>query len=90
MKYLKIVGLAAIASMTLIMVTSGSSASATVLCMTTATPCGESWSYWPGSEVHASLDAGNSPTFRETGGALLAECTEAQLAFRTRTVARQR
>ena len=55
MKHLKALGAAILAAMALLALGGASSAQATVLCSTTATPCGSSWHV---TTVHEVLDAG--------------------------------
>ena len=74
MKYLKMLGLAAVAAMAVMAFFGASSASATVLCTTTTTPCGTGWHI---DKLEASLKAGTSAKLRSTGGALEATCTKA-------------
>jgi hypothetical protein len=71
MKYLKMIGLAAVAAMACMAFFGASSASATVLCTTTSTPCGEKWHI---DTVEASVKTGASAILRSTGGALEATC----------------
>jgi hypothetical protein len=72
MKYLKLLGLAAVAAMALMAFFGASSASATVLCTTTSTPCGTSWHI---DTIEASLKSGTTASLHSTGGALEATCT---------------
>jgi hypothetical protein len=74
MKYLKMLGLAAVAAMALTAFLGASSASATVLCTTTTTPCGTGWHI---DELDASVAAGQSVTLRNTSGSIEATCTVA-------------
>jgi len=73
MKYLKALGLAAIAAMALTAFLGASSASATVLCTTTSNPCGTGWHI---DHIHATLVSGSTVSINATGGALEATCTE--------------
>ncbi|MGN6816508.1 MAG: hypothetical protein ACTHK3_10560 [Solirubrobacterales bacterium] len=71
MKYLKMLGLAAVAAMAVMAFFGASSASATVLCTTTTAPCGTGW--------HVDKTVGTaigSTSLHSTGGALEATCTE--------------
>jgi hypothetical protein len=70
MKYLKMLGLAAVAAMALTAFLGASSASATVLCTTTTTPCTTGWHI---DKIVAS--ATGSTSLHSTGGALEATCT---------------
>lgn len=83
MKYLKRLALVALAAVALIVVVSGSSASATVLCKTTSTPCGERWH--SGTEITASLPSEFTATISETGGNVLTTCAEASLKYKTQS-----
>jgi hypothetical protein len=77
MKYLKMLGLAAVAAMALTAFLGASSASATVLCTTTpptGTPCGTGWHV---DELDLSIPAGGSVELSSTGGAFEATCTVA-------------
>jgi hypothetical protein len=67
MKYVKMLGLAAVAAMALMAFVGASSASATVLCKTTGSPqpgettgttCAAGWAYSSGQEIHA-VNVGN-------------------------------
>lgn len=71
MRYLKMLGLAAVAAMALTAAFGASSASATVLCTTTSTPCGSAWHV---DELVFSVETGNSWITRSTGGAFEATC----------------
>src|SRR6187431_3678616 len=63
MRYLKMLGLAAVAAMALTAFFGAGSASATVLCKTTLTTgCAGAWDHPSGTEVHAVLDAGEHAT----------------------------
>jgi hypothetical protein len=84
MRYLKSLGLAVVAAAVLTAIIGASSASATVLCTETVTPCpakkkigptGDSTDNW----IHASLEPGTSVYFLSTTGTTaepLATCTE--------------
>jgi hypothetical protein len=77
MKYLKMLGLAAVAAMALTAFLGAGSASATVLCTTTpaaGTACGTGWHV---DEFDASVAAGQSVTFKNTSGSIEATCTVA-------------
>lgn len=80
MKYLKLIGLAAVAAMALMAFIGAGSASATALCSTTPTTTGENigecpsgWDYAAGTEIHAELE-GNA-ILETLGGTELAKCT---------------
>ena len=74
MKYLKMLGLAAVAAMALTAFIGASSASATVLCTTTTTPCGTGWHV---DSIVASVASGQSVTLKNTSGTIEATCTVA-------------
>lgn len=77
MKHLKTLGLAAIAAAALMAFLGTASASATVLCSSTAEPC--STQKWPvGTRLEFSLTAGTSLTW-VNGGTTLETCKEAVL-----------
>jgi hypothetical protein len=79
MKYSKMLALAVVAVGALIAL--AGTASATVLCKTTSTPCGEKWH----SGTIAFLHSGESVTISETGGKVLATCTEGALKYTTQS-----
>ena len=72
MKYLKMLGLAAVAAMALTAFLGAGSASATVLCTTTSTPCGTGWHV---DSIAASAEG--TVSLHSTGGGLEASCTVA-------------
>jgi hypothetical protein len=76
MKYVKILGLAAVAAMALMAFLGASSASATVLCTTPNETEGCTMPYPAGTEIHASLKAGTSAELTDTSGEILEDtCT---------------
>lgn len=81
MKYLKILALAAVAAGALMALAGAGTASATVLCTTTVTPCEVSWTYASNMQIGASLNSEAKATFRDTNGNLLDECTESPLGL---------
>jgi hypothetical protein len=81
MKYLKALGIAAVAAMVLTAFLGASSASATVLCKTTSTPCGAEWHYSTGTEIHATLKPGTKAIFSASG--IIGECSESTIASKT-------
>jgi hypothetical protein len=81
MKYLKMLGLAAIAAMALTASSGASSASATVLCTTTSTPCGSAWHV---DELVFSVRPGSSAITRTTGGVFEATCGTGSAAMTTK------
>ncbi|MGN6816858.1 MAG: hypothetical protein ACTHK3_12375 [Solirubrobacterales bacterium] len=81
MKGLKALGLAVIAAIALTAFLGASSASATVLCTTTTSPCGTGWHI-----DELVLTAIGSTSTHSTGGALEATCTESSATgTKTRT-----
>lgn len=78
MKYLKMLGLAAIAAAALMAFAGAGTASATVLCSTTTSPCPEGQKYPAGTRIGFSLAAGTSLTW-VNGGNTLETCKEAVL-----------
>jgi hypothetical protein len=80
MKPAKILGLAALAAMALIAFAGAGSASATVLCKTTANPCGAEWDYPKGTEIHAVLVAGTTSKLENlSGSSVYTTCTESTI-----------
>lgn len=77
MKYLKMLGLAAVAVAALMAFVGATSASATVLCHTTSTPCVEKWKV--GTEPRFTVRSGGAGIWETTGGTVLAECPEGEL-----------
>jgi hypothetical protein len=67
MKYVKMLGLAAVAAAALMAFVGASTASATVLCSTTTTPCNSKWAN--GTNFSFSLESGSSLVWKETGSA---------------------
>lgn len=79
MKYVKMLGLAAVAAMALMAFIGASSASATVLCKTAASPCPEGWDYSSGITLSLSIEEGTSTTLRNTSGVIENTCTSSTL-----------
>ncbi len=77
MKYVKMLGLAAVAAMALMAFVGASSASATVLCHTTTTPCTEKWK--TGTEPRFVVRPGTAGIWKDTSGAIAAKCPEGEL-----------
>jgi hypothetical protein len=73
MKYVKMLGLAAVAAMALMAFLGASSASATVLCKTATNPCGAGWVYT--GALEGSLTSGSSAVLESTGENPLIEDT---------------
>lgn len=83
MKYVKMLGLAALAALALSALLGSGSASATVLCKTYVTPCPAGWDYPAGTEIHASSKAGTSVVLRDTSGNELNTCTSSTIKGKT-------
>jgi hypothetical protein len=78
MKYLKMLGLAAVAAMGLMAFLGASSASADVLCTTNTTPaCAKGWGI---TEVKTSLKKETSAVLSTTAGEELVTCTESSVS----------
>lgn len=81
MRYLKMLGLAAIAAAALTALAGAGSASATVLCSTTADPC-PSGQDWPvGITLDWSLVPGTSIVQTDTAGNVLSTCKESTVKW---------
>ena len=78
MKRLKVFSLAAVAAMALTAFIGASSASATVLCTTTSTPCGTGWHI---DTLELSVKPGTSLKIRNTSGALEATCSKVDVKY---------
>lgn len=84
MKYIKILSLAAISTLTVVAFMGAGTASATVLCKTTPsvvglTICPKGWDYEKGTEITASLAPKTTIKFTTTTGTLLSECKGAAI-----------
>jgi hypothetical protein len=77
MKYLKMLGLAAVAAMALMAFVAAGTASATVLCKTNTNPCSSKWAL--GTKQEFTLKSGTSALWRTTEGTALKTCTNAKL-----------
>lgn len=78
MKYLKMLGLAAVAATALLAFVGAGSASATVLCATTSTPCAVPWE--AGTQLEFNVAAGTKGLWGSTDEkTVFAECTEGEL-----------
>ena len=77
MRYVKMLGLAAVAAMALMAFVVAGSASATVLCKTNTNPCSSKWAV--GTELEFTLKNGTSATWKGTSGETLKTCTGAKL-----------
>ncbi|MGN6275765.1 MAG: hypothetical protein ACTHNP_07525 [Solirubrobacterales bacterium] len=76
MKYLKMLGLAAVAAMALTAFLGASSASATTICTQTETPCAAANQYTTtqDNEIEATLESGTTATLRNTEGSIHDTC----------------
>ncbi|HET8955698.1 MAG TPA: hypothetical protein VFN18_08585 [Solirubrobacterales bacterium] len=77
MKFLKMVGLAALVATALMAVAGVGSASASVLCKTKTNPCTSKWT--KGTALEFALKAGTSALWREKSGTTLKTCTNATI-----------
>jgi hypothetical protein len=77
MKYLKMVGLAAVAAAALMAIAGAGSASATVFCSTTTTPCSSKWP--AGTELRFTVTSGTAGIWKNTTGETVANCPEGEL-----------
>lgn len=76
MKYLKMLGLAAVSAMAFMAIVGASSASATVACTATTTPeCTGTDMYGATTVLHSSLKTGTSAKLTGSGGEVIATCT---------------
>jgi len=82
MKYLKMLGLAAVAA-TALMAFGAGSASATELCKVTESPCSAANMYGPGTLYHAHLKAGTEAVF--TAGFATTKCSQQTLELEQTT-----
>ena len=73
MKYVKMLGLAAVAALALMAFLGAGSASATVLCKTAASPCGSEW--LKTGSLSSSLVKEGSSVLKSTGGAIEDTCS---------------
>lgn len=85
MKYLKILGLASLASLTLMVFFGDSAASATVLCKTEITEgCAVTgWDYPNSTTLDVTLASGSSATLETGSGTVLDKCTELTMKLKT-------
>jgi len=82
MKYVKMLGLAAVAAMGLMAFLGASTASATVLCTTPneTAKCAAGWDYVKGTIWDASIEPGTTAILESTGGLFEDTCTESTVA----------
>jgi len=74
MKYVKMLGLAAIVAAAMMAIVGAGTASATVLCKTNTTPCGSI--YPAGTELHAVLESGTKATLKPETEIATTTCEE--------------
>lgn len=77
MKYVKMIGLAALAVGALMAIAGTGTASATVFCHTTSSPCPEKWK--AGTEPRFIVKPGTYGIWGDTSGAIAAKCPEGEL-----------
>jgi hypothetical protein len=77
MKFLKMLGLAALAALVVAAFAGAGSASAVVLCKTKTTPCTSKWA--KGTQLEFSIRAGTSALWQTTGGASMKTCTSGKI-----------
>lgn len=80
MKYLKMLGLAAVAAAALMALAGTGTASATVACKVTETPCAPSNEWELGTKGLASLKAGTSAVMSSTAGEALMTCNAGHIS----------
>jgi hypothetical protein len=83
MKYLKILGLAAVAAMALAAFAGAGTASASTLCKTTVAECPAAWDWPSGTEIHAVLDSSTATLETTEGFELIDTCTGSTTAGKT-------
>lgn len=77
MKHLKMLGLAVVAAAALTAIAGAGTASATVFCHTTSTPCAQKWS--TGTEFRATVTPGTAGIWSNTSGEVVANCPEGEI-----------
>jgi hypothetical protein len=85
MKYLKMLGLAAVAAMALMAFLGAGSASATVFCKVTEVPCSEANEWAVGTFGDATQKAGSSGVMKTTEGTIVETCTEVTVSGKLQT-----
>lgn len=80
MKYLKMLGLAAVAAAALMAIVGPGTASATVACKVTETPCAAANEWAVGTSGLATLKAGTSAVMRTTGGEIVITCNKGHVS----------
>ena len=79
MNYLKMLGLAAVAAAALMAIVGASTATATVLCDSTSTPCPENEKWKVGTTVRFTVRSGTSGVWTDTSGSQIATCPEGEI-----------
>jgi hypothetical protein len=79
MKYVKMLGLAAVAAMALMAFVGAGSASATVLCSTNTSPCPAGQKWPTGTQIEFTVTSGTSANWEETAGNVLETCTSGKI-----------
>jgi hypothetical protein len=82
MRYLKMLGLVAVAIAALMAILGAASASATVLCSTTADPCPAGQKWPAGTTLDLSVPAGGSILQTDTAGNTLGTCAESTVKWK--------
>jgi len=77
MKYVKTIGLAALAVAAIMAIAGTGTASATVFCHATSSPCAEKWK--AGTEPRFIVKPGTAGIWGDTSGAVAAKCPEGEL-----------
>jgi len=77
MKYIKMIGLAAVAVAAMMAIAGTGTASATVFCHTTSSPCPEKWKL--GTEPRFIVKPGTAGIWNDTSGGIAAKCPEGEL-----------
>lgn len=77
MKYVKTIGLAALAVAALMAIAGTGTASATVFCHATSSPCAEKWK--AGTEPRFIVKPGTAGIWGDTSGGIAAKCPEGEL-----------
>lgn len=83
MKYVKVLGLAAMAAVVLTALLGAGSASATVLCKENAIPCPEVKVYPAKTNVSATTEPETTVVFKATGGSELSTCSSSTIEGQT-------
>jgi hypothetical protein len=79
MKYLKMLGLAAVAAMALMAFVGAGSASATVFCSTNTSPCPAGQKWVAGTAPRFTVKAGTAGIWTDTSGNVVANCPQGEI-----------